>query len=225
MTGGPGATGGDYRGNGMNVVDILTKKEIGKVLADLKRRMKRSVNQRQNLTVFRLSCCCGLRCMEICGLDLADLHLAGDRPYIFVGADITKGQEGQRRARKAPLWWDAGTLEDLRAWKTFRIERQRGTPADPVVCAQDRNRVGQRITEDSVAKRWRTAIRAMGEGRVRDLHIHCGRHSFCSHALAAGRSLVEVRDAAGHRNISTTSIYLHVLDNDGVPDVFALDVA
>jgi serine/threonine protein phosphatase 1 len=34
------------------------------------------------------------------------------------------------------------------------------------------------------------------------------------HALAGGRTLPEVRDAAGHANISTTSIYLHAVHDD-----------
>jgi len=50
---------------------------------------------------------------------------------------------------------------------------------------------------------------------ARELTIHHGRHTFCSHA-AKLRTLVEVRDAAGHSNIATTSIYLHtVTDDDG----------
>jgi site-specific recombinase XerD len=57
---------------------------------------------------------------------------------------------------------------------------------------------------------------------TKHLTIQCGRHSFCSHALAGGRSLVEVKEAAGHANIATSSIYLHVLgDDDGtVKDLF-----
>jgi integrase len=35
--------------------------------------------------------------------------------------------------------------------------------------------------------------------------IHHGRHTFISHALAGGRTLAEVRDAAGHANVSITS--------------------
>jgi hypothetical protein len=39
-----------------------------------------------------------------------------------------------------------------------------------------------------------------------------------SHALAGGRSLAEVRDAAGHRNVIVTSAYLHMaVDDDGTP--------
>jgi len=37
-----------------------------------------------------------------------------------------------------------------------------------------------------------------------------------SHALAGGRTLAEVRSAAGHANLVTTSIYLHVaVDDEG----------
>lgn len=39
---------------------ILSKAEVAKVLADLKRK-KRSVNSRQNLVVFRLATCDVLR--------------------------------------------------------------------------------------------------------------------------------------------------------------------
>ena len=42
-----------------------------------------------------------------------------------------------------------------------------------------------------------------------------------SHALAGGRTLAEVRDAAGHANVSVTSAYLHVaVDDDAVGDLF-----
>jgi site-specific recombinase XerD len=43
------------------------------------------------------------------------------------------------------------------------------------------------------------------------LSIHCGRRSFVSHALAGGRTFSEIRDTAGHANVSTTSVYLHVV--------------
>ena len=51
---------------------------------------------------------------------------------------------------------------------------------------------------------------------------HHGLHAFCAHA-AKLRTLVEVRDAAGHSNIATTSIYLHIVaDDDGeVSGMFA----
>ncbi len=53
------------------------------------------------------------------------------------------------------------------------------------------------------------------------LTIHHGRHTFISHALAGHRTLAEVRDAAGHANVSITSGYLHVaVDDDRVGELF-----
>ncbi len=54
----------------------------------------------------------------------------------------------------------------------------------------------------------------LGTARLETLTIHHGRHTFISHALAGGRTLAEVRDAAGHVNVSITSGYLHVAVDD-----------
>ena len=59
-------------------------------------------------------------------------------------------------------------------------------------------------------KLFQTAGKVLGPERLRALTIHHGRHTFISHALAGGRTLAEVRDAAGHANVSVTSGYLHV---------------
>jgi integrase len=57
---------------------------------------------------------------------------------------------------------------------------------------------------------------ALGRERTRMLTIHHGRHTFISHALAGGRTLGEVRVAAGHASLVTTSVYLHIaVDDDG----------
>ena len=67
----------------------------------------------------------------------------------------------------------------------------------------------------TLRKRFRTACKVLGLERLKTLTIHHGRHTFISHALAGGRTLAEVRDAAGHSNVSITSIYLHVAVEDG----------
>jgi integrase len=49
-----------------------------------------------------------------------------------------------------------------------------------------------------------SCLRAMYSARLRTLPVHQGRHTFISHALAGGRSLAEVRAAAGHSNVAIT---------------------
>ena len=81
---------------------------------------------------------------------------------------------------------------------------------------------GKPLTRQNVRKRSIAACSVLGKERQAELTIHHGRHSFCSHALAGGRTLPEVRDAAGHANIATTSVYAHVPvdDDDGPGDLF-----
>ncbi len=39
-------------------------------------------------------------------------------------------------------------------------------------------------------------------------------NTFVSHALAGGKSLAEVQQAAGHRSVSTTGVYVHTATDD-----------
>lgn len=187
---------------------ILTRSEIADVIEEL-RRKRRSINTRQNLIIFRLATCCGLRVSEIVGLKLANVKLSGKRPYIYIPAAIAKRSKG----RKVALWWDSATLADFDAWKKER-SGQDAASGDPFVCSLSKGTWGKPLSVRNAQSRFKAAIKCLGAERVECLSIHCGRHSFCSHSLAGGRSLAEVRDAAGHANISTTSIYLHVVHDD-----------
>ena len=207
---------------------ILDLSEIRRVLEDLDaRRMHHvrhwAVNSWMNLIVFRLSCCCGLRSKEIRHIRLDDVLIEGSRPVIRIRKEVTKGELGKRKARMVPLWWDQGTYNDIAEWVVWR--RATMPPNAQVIRADwatKPNEAAQAgvMPRPKMFKRWRTAIRVLGKARVSQLGIHCGRHSFCTHALRSGRSLMEVRDAAGHTNIATTQVYLHALETGNLPDIF-----
>ena len=111
-----------------------------------------------------------------------------------------------------PLWWDAGTMADLAAWKNER-SAQRATEHSPFVASKLRS--GEQVfSRHTLRKRFRTACKILGPARLETLTVHHGRHTFISHALAGGRTLAEVRDAVGHSNVSITSAYLHVAVED-----------
>jgi len=200
---------------------ILTETEIVEVLADLKRRARRSANSRMNLIIFRLATCCGLRVSEMINLRLSDMRLGVKRPHIKIRAAIAKCH----RARRVPLWWDQGTLDDLVSWRDERI-KQGAAVGDPFLCSMARSSFGRPIDRQNARKRYIVSCRVLGPERTADLTIHDGRHSFVSHALKH-RTLAEVRDAAGHANIATTSIYAHIAtDEDGeIGDLFAFGKA
>lgn len=192
---------------------ILVRREMATVLADLTRKAERSPNTRLNLIIFRLAACCGLRVSEIAALRIDDVRVDVARPHLAIRSGAAKGG----RARAVPLWWDAGTLEDIEQWKTERLAQRASADQDFFVGSLRPGRVGTKLSRHTLRKRFRTACKVLGAARLETLTIHHGRHTFLSHALAGGRTLAEVRDAAGHANISVTSGYLHAAVDDEAP--------
>ena len=196
---------------------ILTRRELATVLKDLKRKAPRSANTWQNLILFRLASCCGLRVSEIASLRISDVRIETRRPHLRIRRGAAKGG----KPRMVPLWWDAGTLDDLQKWKQFRVG-QGGGSDECFVGSLCEKRRGTRLSRHTLRKRFLTACKSLGGDRIAMLTIHHGRHTFISHALVGHRTLAEVRDAAGHANVSITSAYLHVaVEDDGVGNLFA----
>jgi len=201
----------------VDATKILSRRELGAVLADLQGKATRSPNAWLNLILVRLSCCCGLRVSEIAGLRISDIRVEAARPHIRIRRGASKGG----RSRIVPLWWDSGTLADLANWKAQRLRV--GATSDQLFVASLRPGRGTRLlSRHTLRRRFRTACKVLGRERLETLTIHHGRHTFISHALAGHRTLAEVRDAAGHANVSITSAYLHVaVEDDGVGELFA----
>lgn len=200
---------------------VLDLSEIRTVINDLnERRMHptsklRAENAWVNMMIFRLSCCCGLRSKEIRHLRLTDLMLEGSRPAIRIRSDGTKGH----KSRLVPLWWDQQTLTDIKHWVAHRLAHY---PVTAQVISSPRQK-GLIMRRNKVAYRWSNAIKALPPIRVKQLTVHCGRHSFISHALHHGRSLVEVQRAAGHSTILITQAYMHVVDSGRPTNIFSME--
>jgi integrase len=112
-------------------------------------------------------------------------------------------------------------LADLKRWKDERL-RQGATADDCFAGSVIEKRRGTRLSRHTLRRRFRTACKVLGGERLETLTIHHGRHTFISHAFAGDRKLTEVRDAAGHANVSITSAYLHVaVEDDVVGELFA----
>jgi len=200
-----------------NLVRVLTRDEILQVVTSLQSSSLKS--SPTNLMIFRLSCQCGLRRKEIAGLNIADVITTGPRPTITVRAETTKSDaRGKRHRRQIPLWWDASTREAIHDWKLFRL--QTADSRQPFICLGKRDHAGRRFNPKGLAKRWKTAIKTLGEDRTCQLSIHTGRRSYVSHCLTVGRSLAEVAAAVGHTNIGTTNQYTHLIESGNVPDIW-----
>jgi len=193
------------------------------VVADLLAKAKKGGrNAAVNLILFRLAATFGLRRKEIVSLRMGDVMMVGPRPFIEVRACNTKGKKKTRTSRRIPAWWDSQTYCDLLAWAKRRVAMGAGL-GDPFFCTiTATGRAGRPLSLQQAARRWRTALRILGPARRRQLHLHCGRHTAASHALAAGHTVMEVLQMLGHRNLSTTLQYLHLLEAPDCRDLFPL---
>ena len=204
----------------VNESSILSRAEVAAVLADLDRRAKRSVNTRQTRAVFALATFCGLRASEIGGLRLRDCRFGIRKPVIRLPASICKGH----KSREIPLWRLPSALAILQGWHTERVKVEVGQarPSDLYVCTQAQGSQGHPVTRQALRRRFIAALSVLGEERQDMLTLHSGRHTCASHLLAAGWPLPLVRDMLGHANLSTTSIYSHIVVDDETPrDPFA----
>jgi integrase len=181
---------------------ILYMDEINLVINDLRRKAKRSINTRQNLIIFRLATCCGLRASEIAGLQMDDIRLNG-RPYIRIRAEIAK----RKKAREVPLDLDAGTFEDIANWHAKRVITLGGTYTghEPFIAA----RSGQAMDRHNIRRRFIHACGILGADRQDNLTTHSGRHTFVS-TVVHRLGLAEAKTWAGHSNVNTTGQYLHI---------------
>ena len=211
---------------------ILTIDEILTVVADLRRRAKRSPGTLQQLALFHLATSYGLRAGEIVLLRIRDICFAGS-PHI--NTPTLKQRQGRRRRRRVPLDWTPGASDDLALWQDHRLLCD-ALPSDPYLCTLKKarpdgartaifpprrfdayNGPGRPLDRRDLWRRYKLACRILGPARVASLTIHHGRHSFITYALAAGHTPPEVRDAAGHASLAITDVYAHVLPDTTHP--------
>jgi integrase/recombinase XerD len=136
----------------------------------------------------------GIRASECAGVTEEEIDLEDATVRVT-------GKGGHQRT--VPL--NAQVIEALQAYRQVRGETSPG-------CTFFQSRSRKPMTRYAIFERVRTHARRAGIRK--SVSPHRLRHTFATHLVKTGAKLVTIRDLLGHRQITSTQIYLHVTAED-----------
>jgi integrase len=142
----------------------------------------------------------GLRASEVCGLRLADVNLKDGAISICRLKNSLRTTQPLYEHRGQPL---LDEVVALRAWLKVRP----ADGSDYLFTSQKGGRL-DRTQFFRIFQAVADAARLPGEKR----HPHVLKHSLASHLIAGNVNLALVRQALGHRSISSTMVYVGTTD-------------
>jgi integrase/recombinase XerD len=172
----------------------LTVQEIDELLEQPARRT--TPEAKRDRAMLELMYATGLRVTELVSLDMQDVQLEGEKPYVRL---IGKGN----RERQIPLLDQP--VQELKEYIQLARPRLVGERDEMALFV---NRRGERLTRQGFWLILKGYAQDAGiEGRVTP---HTLRHSFATHMLRGGMDIHKVQELLGHANISTTQVYTQV---------------
>lgn len=168
----------------------LTKKlPTEKQLNDMEEKImwKKDVSVRnRNITIFRVLRGTGIRESELAGLDLSDLHLDEEMPYITI-----LGKGVYREMQNRTVYLSGSALKVLREWLEYRSSLNNIVDTEAVFI----NKNGTRTTERN--------IKQIFENYGNGITPHMMRHYYAS-IMNRNGNLAFVQQQLGHSSVNTT---------------------
>jgi site-specific recombinase XerD len=170
---------------------VLSAEEVQNLLANPPKDIVLGLRDRAILALLYGT---GIRASECATLTEENVDLLANTVRVF-------GKGGHERT--IPL--NPKVVDSLKAYRQARGEVPRHETFF-------RSRGGKAMSRNAIYERVRTHAR---RSRIsKRVSPHTLRHTFATHLIRAGESLVTIRDLLGHRQISSTQIYLHVTAED-----------
>ena len=169
--------------------NLIKKLPTDQQLKDMEERIlwKKDISVRnRNIAIFNVLKGTGLRESELAGLDLSDLHLDEDMPYITI---LGKGK--YREAESRIVYLTNGSCKALKSWLEYRSTLDNVNDENAVFI----NKNGSRTTEDNI----KAIFKNYGNG----VTPHMMRHWFAS-IMASKGNLAFAQQQLGHTSVNTT---------------------
>ena len=168
----------------------LTKKlPTEKQLNDMEEKImwKKDIPVRnRNIAIFRVLRGTGIRESELAGLDLSDLHLDEEMPYITI-----LGKGVYREMQNRTVYLTGSALKALREWLEYRSTLDNIVDTEAVFI----NKNGTRATERN--------IKQIFENYGNGITPHMMRHYYAS-VMNQNGNLAFVQQQLGHSSVNTT---------------------
>ena len=169
----------------------LSREEVSALLDNPKTDTILGIRDRALLTLLYGT---GIRASECAGLAEQDIHWEE-------GLIRVVGKGGHERT--VPL-----NEEVLHVLRQYRLARGGAKPQEPFF----RSREGRALSRNAIYERVRLNAR---KARIaKRVSPHRLRHTFATHLVQEGVGLVTLRDLLGHRQVTSTQIYIHLTAQD-----------
>ena len=175
--------------------EILSGKEVKRLFV-LTKNIKHKA-------LLMLAYSAGLRRSELIGLRLVDI----DRKNMQLNIRKGKGNKDRKAILSKYL---------------LRVLEQYYRSYHPEGYLFNGRKKSEPISEGAINWAFRQAIKRTGIKK--DLSLHNLRHSFASHLLSMGVSLLDIQILLGHSDIRTTMVYLHLNRRRGTAPCSPLDI-
>lgn len=181
-----------YKGISYNQNNILLKlpsqEDIDEMIERIKWKKDDFVRER-NLVIMSLLVGTGLRVSELAGLDLSNLYLDEENPYIKIVA--SKGYFREQQSRIVFLS-EEETVESIKHWLDIRNKVENVVDTDALFL----NRNGKRMVEDNI----KSMFKNYSKGKISPHQI---RHWYTT-VFSQKYGTAFVQQQLGHRSINTT---------------------
>lgn len=177
-----------YKGipSGNNLIKKLpTEKQLNDMEEKIMWKKDIAVKNR-NIAIFRVLRGTGIRESELAGLDLSDLHLDEEMPYITI-----LGKGVYREMQNRTVYLNGSALKALREWLEYRSTLDNIVDTEAVFV----NKNGTRTTERN--------IKQIFENYGNGITPHMMRHYYAS-IMNRNGNLAFVQQQLGHSSMNTT---------------------